>query len=161
MLLSKNLVGWVVLVSVPGMFWQAGASASVADHYRLPNALQKAERAVERGHPDHALGLLEGRIDGLREPSTQAVAHALICQAHYQKQDYVRAEKSCDLAANTGRPSWNHLNNRGVMRFMLGRYDEALSDFRQAASIMLSASSAQSRSIRSNVSAAKRRMASR
>lgn len=161
MLLSKKLVGWVALVSVPSMFWQAGASAGVADHYRLPNALLKAERAVERGDPDRALGLLEGRINDWRHPTSQAEAHAVICQAHYQKRDYVSAEKSCNIAVNTGRPSWSHLNNRGVMRFKLGRFDEALTDFRQAASIMLSASTTQSRSIRSNISAAQRRTASR
>ena len=161
MLLSKKLVGLVVLISVPSMFWQARVSANVADHYRLPHVLLKAERAVERGNPDHALDLLAGRIDDLRDPSMQAVAHALNCQALYQKQDYLGAEKSCDVAVNTGRPNWSHLNNRGVMRFMLGRYNAALTDFRQAASIMVSASKEQSRSIRSNVSAAQRRLASR
>lgn len=162
MLLSKKVVGLVVLISVPSMFWQARASASAADHYnRLPNVVLKAQRAVEKGHPERALDLLAGRIDSLPFPAGQAHAHALICQAHYQKQDYLSAEKSCDVAANTGRPSWSHLNNRGVMRFMLGRYDEALTDFRQAASIMVSASKEQSRSIRSNVSAATRRLASR
>ncbi|MGI9285933.1 MAG: tetratricopeptide repeat protein [Pseudomonadales bacterium] len=161
MLLSKKLVGMIVLISVPSMFWQASVSANVVDHYRLPNVLLKAQRAVEKGHPERALELLAGRIDSLPSPNGQAQAYALICQAQYQQQDYASAEKSCDIAANTGRPRWSHFNNRGVMRFMLGRYDEALIDFRQAASIMVSASKVQSRSIRSNVTAAKRRLASR
>ena len=95
MLLSKKLVGMIVLISAPSMFWQASVNANVVDHYRLPNVLLKAQRAVEKGYPERALGLLAGRIDGLRHPDNQAQAHALICQAQYQKQDYASAEKSC------------------------------------------------------------------
>lgn len=160
MLLSKKLVGMLALISLPGMIWHATASASVEDTYRLPSVLVLAQRAVEKGKPRHALALLDGRIDSLRDPNHRAQAHALVCQAHYQQKDYVNAEKSCDIAASTGRPSWSHFNNRGVMRFTLGRYDEALTDFRRA-STMLTASQQQSRSIRSNVAAAKRRLATR
>ena len=161
MLQSKKLVGLCLLASLPMIFWQTKVSAGVADTYRLPSVLVQAQQAVEKGKPGRALGLLAGRIDSLRDPDHQAQAHAVICQAQYQQQDYASAEKSCDIAATTGRPSWSHFNNRGVMRFMLGRHDEALTDFRQAASIMLTASQQQSRSVRRNVSAAQRRLASR
>lgn len=159
MLLSKKLVGLLVLVSLPGMFWQVKVNASVVDHY-TPNVLLKAQRAVEKGKPARAIGLLDGRIQTLRDPNHQAEAHALICQAQYQQRDYASAEKSCDIAVNTGRPSWSHFNNRGVMRFLLGRYSEALTDFRRAASIRVTASSEQSRAMRKNASAAQRRLAS-
>ncbi len=155
---KKKLVGMLAVIALLGM-WQTPVNASVADTYHLPTVLVQAQRAVEKGNPEHALDLLAGRIEALRAADHQAQAHALVCQARYQQQDYVSAEKSCDIAVNTGRPSWSHVNNRGVMRFMLGRYDEALTDFRHAASIRVSASLQQSRSIRRNVAAAERRLA--
>ena len=158
MLRTKNLIGLFTLVT---LVWHTQLSASVAHSYRLPTVLVQAQRAVEKGNPGRALDLLNGRMENLREPNDKAQAHALVCQAKYQQQDYANAEKSCDMAVNTGRPSWSHFNNRGVMRFVLGRYEEALADFRQAAAIMLTASQQQSRSIRSNVAAAERRLASR
>ena len=162
MLISKKLVGLLALISVTSMAWQTEASADTMDNHRLPSVLQKAERALENEDPDRAIGLLEGRIDAMRHQVAQAQAHTLMCKAHYQKQDYLSAEKSCDLAVTTDRLNWSHLNNRGVMRFMLGRYDEALNDFSHAGAIaLLPASTSQSRSIRNNVSAAQRHIASR
>lgn len=161
MLQSKKLAGLLALAALPAMFWQTTASAGLADSYRPPSVVVLAQRALDKGKSVRALALLDGRIEGLRDSNHQAQAHALVCQALYQKKDYVAAEKSCDIAVSTGRPSWSHFNNRGVMRFALGRYGEALTDFRQAASTMLTASRQQSRSVRSNIAAAKRRMASR
>ncbi len=159
MLIAKKLVGLLV-ISVPAMLWQANVSAEVLDSLHLPNVLLKAEKALAKGNPDRVLELLETRIGNLHRPADQAQGYALICQAHYQKQDYDSAEKFCDKAANTGRPYWSHFNNRGVMRFKLGHYDAALTDFRQAASTMYLASHVQARSVRRNVAAAQQRQVS-
>ena len=158
MLPTKKKLELFVLVTLISV-WHIPVSASVAHTYRLPALLVHAQRAVRKVEPEQALDLLVGRIESLRDADHRAQAHALVCQARYQQQDYVSAEKSCDAAINTGKPSWSHVNNRGVMRFMLGRYDEALTDFRHAASIMVSASLQQARSIRRNVTAAQRRLA--
>jgi len=82
--------------------------------------------------------------------------------AEYQKHDYISAEKSCDLAVKSDRPNWSHYNNRGVMRFMLGDYEAALGDFRRAASFaLMPGSKSESRSIRKNVYATEKILASR
>lgn len=159
MSVTKKLVGLLIIIT-PAMAWQANVSAEVLGFNRQPIVLLKAERAVATGNPDRVLALLETRIGNIHRPADQAQGYALICQAHYQKQDYNSAEKSCDKAANTGKPSWSHFNNRGVMRFKLGQYDAALTDFRQAASSMYSASRVQARSVRSNVAAAQRHLES-
>ena len=157
MFISKKLIGLFTLLFVTSMFWQTQASADTMERHRLPIALKKAERALRNQDPDRAISLLEGRIDGMRHKVAIAQAHALICKAHYQTHDYLSAEKSCDLAVTTGRPNWSHVNNRGVMRFMLGRYDDALKDFSRAASrALIHASHSQSRSIRKNIAAAQR-----
>ncbi len=161
MLQSKNLVGLFTLAALPGIFWQTPVSASMADGYRPPTVLVQAQRAVEKGKPKRALDLLAGRIEALRAADHRAQAHALVCQARYQQRDYAGAEKSCDIAVSTGTPNWSDVNNRGVMRFLLGRYHDALTDFRHAASIGVTASLQQSRSMRRNAAAAQRRLASR
>ena len=158
MLLAKKIVG-ILVVTASAMAWQANVSADFYGFTRQPIVLIKAERAVAKGNPDRVLELLATRMDNIHRAEDQAQAYALICQAHYQKQNYASAEKFCDKAANIGKPSWSHLNNRGVMRFKLGQYDAALTDFRQAATRMYSASHAETRSVRRNLAAAERRLA--
>lgn len=157
MLISQRLLRLFGFVAVASMFWQTQASADTFESHRLPIVLKKAERALRNQDPDRAIDLLKGRIERMRHEVAQVHAHALMCTALYQLGDYVRAEKSCDRAVMSGSPNWSHFNNRGVMRFKLGRYDEALSDFSRAASMaLIPASYTQSRNIRKNVSAAQR-----
>jgi Flp pilus assembly protein TadD len=158
MSLSKKIIGLVSLVLVSGMFWQTGVSAAVINHSHVPTVLLKSERAVVKGQADRALSLLAGKIEDMKDASHRAQGHALVCQALYQKQDYINAEKSCDIAVKEGKPNQSHLNNRGVMRFMLGRYDEALRDFRKAVLIVSVDSPSLSKSVRRNLSAAERRV---
>ena len=107
------------------------------------------------GEADRAIELLIAKVDDLQRPNLRSKGHALLCKAQYQKQGYVLAEEHCDKAVNLGSPSWSNLNNRGVMRFLLGRYDEALTDFTQASSIMLaSAPKSQMLSVKNNIASA-------
>jgi Flp pilus assembly protein TadD len=152
MKLIEKLSSILVLATASGMLWQAPAQADVFSHYQ-PNVLIKAERALQSGKPDRALTMLDGRIANLRHVGLQAQGHALVCKAHFQKRDFVSAEQACDKAVNTGEGSlsWSDVNNRGVMRLMLGRFDDALNDFHQAAVM-----NPGSRSIHRNISTAKR-----
>jgi len=162
MLQLKRFVGLFTLVSLTSTFWQTQAYADTLESHRLPIVLKTAERALRNQDPNRAMDLLKGRIDGMRHEVARAQAHALMCKAHYQASDYVSAERSCDLAVTTGHPNWSHFNNRGVMRFMLKRYEEALNDFSRAASLaLLPATNSQSRKISKNVYAAQRRIASK
>ena len=147
MRLPRNLATALIMAVVSSSLWQSNVSADVFDHYK-PNVLVKADRALQRGQPDRVLELLTGRIETLRHAPYRGEGYALVCKAYYQNQDFLRAEKACDDAVNATTSNWSHLNNRGVMRYLLGRYDEALSDFRQAAAV-----NAKSRSIRENLSA--------
>jgi Flp pilus assembly protein TadD len=113
---------------------------------------------VSRGETDRAIELLIANVDDLQRPNLRSKGHALLCKAQYQKQDYVLAEEHCDKAVNLGSPNWSNLNNRGVMRFLLGRYQEALTDFTQAASRMsLSAANSQKWSVKNNIASAQTR----
>ncbi len=150
MKLSKKLINVCVLASVIGVFWQAQANAGVMAQYQPP-VLLKAERAIENSNPDRVLSLLEGRITELHQASFQAEGHDLICQAYRDKGEYAKAEQACNEAVNLDGSAlnWSYLNNRGVMRLLLGRNDAALEDFRQAAVI-----NPNSRKVRRNMSVA-------
>lgn len=163
MLSSKIIFGLAIVSSLPLVLWQSSANASrpagTPLFLQTPNLLLKAERSVARGQSDHVIQLLGGRVDELQRRYLRSSGYGFLCQAHYQKQDYVSAEKSCDKAVTIGRPGWSTLNNRGVMRFKLERYEEALADFEKAASIMMRTSSvSQRRSVRHNISAAGERI---
>ena len=158
MLLSKRFTAISVLMAFPLTFWLTGASANAPVYNPDPVVLKKAERMVSQGEADRAIELLTAKVDDLQRPNLQSRGHALLCRAQYQKQDYALAEEHCDKAVNLGSPNWSNLNNRGVMRFLLGRYNEALTDFTQAGSIMmLSAPKTQMRSVKSNIASAQTR----
>ena len=155
MKLSKRLIGLTILSALPFALWQTTAHASTTVYNPEPKVLSKAERNVARGKPDRAISLLSARVDDLKRPKHRAKGYELLCTAYYQKHDYVSAEMYCDKAATTGSPSWSHLNNRGVMRFQLGQFDEALTDFRHAASIMMmTAPPSEKLAIKRNIAAA-------
>lgn len=150
MKLTKNLINICVLASVIGVFWSGLANADLRTQYQPP-VLLEAERALEGSNPDRALTLLEGSIAELHQATFQAEGHDLICQAYRDKGEYSKAEQACNEAVNLGGSAlnWSYLNNRGVMRLLLGRNDAALEDFRQAAVI-----NPNSRKVRKNMSVA-------
>ncbi|MFT6288581.1 MAG: hypothetical protein ACJA09_003344 [Alcanivorax sp.] len=151
MFLSKKIPTLAILSLLPITLWQSEVNATRFNH--TPTILIKAERSVARGQSDRVIQLLGGKVDDLSRPEQKSAGYGFLCVAHYQKEDYVSAEKFCDKAATTGSPDWSHLNNRGVMRVKLERYDEALVDFRKAASIMMVASSiSQRHSVKRNIS---------
>ena len=158
MLTSKRFATISAVAAFPLAFWLNGASASTPVYHQEPIVLKKAERMVSRGEADRAIELLGAKAADLQRPNLRSKGHALLCKAQYQKQDYVLAEEHCDKAVNLGSPNWSDLNNRGVMRFLLGRYKEALTDFNQAGSIMMvSASKSQNRSVKNNIASAQSR----
>ena len=126
----------LALASVAALLWQADANADAIDHYQ-PGVLAKANRALQQGNSDRALALLEGRVADLRSGPHQAEGYGLICRAYFQQHDFQAAEKNCDEAVTIGGGAsvWSHLNNRGVMRLLLDRPDDALADFRRAAAM--------------------------
>ncbi|MEH6516397.1 MAG: hypothetical protein V7742_06920 [Halioglobus sp.] len=159
MLLFKNIPSLTIVAVTLLAPWQTTVSAATPVYSHIPATLVKAERSVARGQPDRVIQLLGNKVENLRRPEMQAIGYGLLCQAHYQKEDYVSAEKFCDKAATTGAPNWSHLNNRGVMRVKLERYDEALVDFKRSASIMLaSAPTAQMHSVKRNISSTSERI---
>jgi len=132
---NKVLITALGVAAMSAMLWHGRANADVLGHYQPP-ALLKAEWALERGNPDRALALLDSRKAELRRWRAEADASALACRAWYDKGDFERAEQACDQAVQQGggAAAWSHLNNRGVMRLLLGRTDEAIADFHEAAS---------------------------
>ena len=87
----------------------------------------------------------------MRKSSNQAEGYGLICRAYFQQQDFQAAEQNCDKAVTIGGGAsvWSYLNNRGVMRLLLDRPDDALADFRKAAAM-----NPTERSVRRNMSLA-------
>ncbi|MDZ7785173.1 MAG: tetratricopeptide repeat protein [Halioglobus sp.] len=147
----RILISVIAVAAVTTLLWQSRANADTIDHYR-PSVLIKAERALERGNPERALSLLEGNLEGLRRDAYRADGNALVCRARYEKGDYAAAEQACDTAVRlgSGPQVWSHLNNRGVMRLLLGRVEEALQDFEAAADL-----NPQAWSIHRNIDAAR------
>lgn len=109
------------------------ARADVLAHYE-PQAFAKAESALERDNPDRALQTLHRQRAIVDHDRYAARKQALVCRAQFQKRDFEAAEQACNIAVQRGahKDMWSHLNNRGAARLMLGRYDEALADFRKA-----------------------------
>jgi tetratricopeptide (TPR) repeat protein len=140
----------LAVASVAALLWQADANADAIDHYQ-PGVLAKANRALQQGNSDRALALLEDRVADMRKSSNQAEGYGLICRAYFQQRDFQVAEQNCDKAVTIGggASAWNYLNNRGVMRLLLDRPDDALADFRKAAAM-----NPTERSVRRNMSLA-------
>lgn len=107
------------------------ADASSPLHARV---LIQAERALTHGKPERAIALLSTKVDSLRLHEQRARGYALLCKAHFQKEAFTEAERACDAAVQEEEEDahWSHLNNRGVMRLLLGRLDEAEADFESA-----------------------------
>ena len=153
MFISKKVLSLTILSLLPIASWQSEVNASTTVFNPNAKILVKAERSVARGQSDRVIQLLGKKMNDLRWPEQKSTGYGFLCLAHYQKEDYVSAEKFCDKAVTTGAPNWSHLNNRGVMRFNLERYDEALVDFRNAASIMMApALNSQMHSVKHNIS---------
>lgn len=136
------------------ILWPTYAKADVHSHYQ-PNVLVQAERALDRGKPDLTLQLLQQRSSQLASASMRAQAHALVCKAHFKKRNIVAAERACDEAVKNGNEvaNWSDLNNRGVMRLLLGKLEKAQKDFQKA----LVANSS-SRAVRRNLNLLKRQL---
>ena len=132
----KNLFSVLAIASVAALLWQADAYADALDHYQ-PSVLAKANRALQQGDSGRTLALLEHRVADLRSGSYRAEGYDLICRAYFLQQNFQAAEQNCDRAVRAGgtASAWSHLNNRGVMRLLLDRPDDALVDFRRAAAI--------------------------
>ena len=109
------------------------AHADALSHYE-PQTFAMAEKALERGNPDRALKLLHSQRAMLSHNKHVGRTEALVCRAQFEKRDFAAAEHACNVAVQRGRHQdmWSHLNNRGAVRLILGRYDEALADFRKA-----------------------------
>lgn len=133
MRIHKITLTVIGVVAVMAMLWQARAYADVADHYQTP-VLQKAERALESGHPHRAAWLLQEHMESFQRSATRAQGYSLLCRAHIATGNYSLAEQACDaalaLGANVG--AWSDHNNRGLSRLLLDRFDEAIVDFQRA-----------------------------
>ncbi len=116
----RTLITLVAAVSVTALLWQGSAGADTIGHYQ-PTVLRKAELALQHGHPDHALALLQGRGAELRRWRAEAQGSDLMCRACFEKGDYVSAERACDEAVLAGGESaWSYVYHRGVMRLAAG-----------------------------------------
>lgn len=132
----KILATTLGVVATTSLLWHSQARADAIDHYQ-PAYFHKAEQALEQQQPEKALALLTGRLNGLRHTSYKAAGYDLVCRAHYQLGDYATAEEACSRAVSLGggASAWSYVNNRGVMRLVQGKVQEALTDFEQAASL--------------------------
>jgi len=130
----RILLSVLAVAAVSLMLWHSRVEAEPLEHHR-PAVLIKAERALARGNPDRALALLESGRAELRRNPDRAEASGLVCRAYYERGDYAAAEAACDTAVALGESNeraWSYLSNRGVMRLLLGRVDEAIHDFEAA-----------------------------
>jgi len=131
----KMLVSLFAAASMGALLWHGPVAADTLGDYQ-PTALRKAEAALQNGHPDHALALLQGRESEIRRWRVEAQANDLMCRAWFEKGDYTKAEHTCNEAVlAAGDSAWNYVYHRGVMRLLLGRVDEGIADLRRARSM--------------------------
>ena len=131
--------GQRVLISVVGvlilsvLMWHGKANADIGARYSPP-VLFKAERALDRGNPDRAVELMRGSISESRRRGVKSDVNSILCRAYYQQGDFSLAEQACTQALELGAAgvAWSNFNNRGVMRLLQGRYEEAIADLRSA-----------------------------
>jgi tetratricopeptide (TPR) repeat protein len=125
-----NVIAATVMLT---LLWNHRAAADTLGVYQ-PTVVRQAQWALQRGNHDHALALLAHRGAELRRWRAEAQGNGLVCQAWFQKGDYVRAEQACDLAVRAAaEPNGQYLYNRAVMRLLLGRIDEAVVDLKRVA----------------------------
>lgn len=132
----KKISTLLALATAVAMLWHFEASADTANHYQ-PNRMVRAAEALEHNRPDRTLAMLQGWVEKQRTKSRRAEGHSLMCRAYFLKRDFAKAEEACDAAvlAEGEERNWSHLNNRGVMRLMLGQLNAALDDFQEAAEL--------------------------
>lgn len=118
------------------LLWHGQAQSDAIDAYQ-PQVLKRAGRALELGRPELALSRLEGETENLRPGPLRAAGFGLACRAWFELEDFASAQQACDAAVREGggASAWSHLNNRGVMRLMLGEVEAALADFNAAAEL--------------------------
>jgi tetratricopeptide (TPR) repeat protein len=134
---QRTLVNLITITAMLTLLllWHNRAAADTLGDYQ-PTIVRQAQWALQRGNHDHALALLARRGTELRRWGAEAQGNGLICQAWFQKGDYVRAEQACDLAVRAaGEPNGQYLYNRAVMRLLLGRIDEAVADLKGVATM--------------------------
>ncbi len=130
---QRTLINVLAVTVMLTLLWNTRAGADTLGAYQ-PTVVRQAQWALQQGNHDHALALLTQRGAELRRWRAEAQGNGLMCQAWFQKGDYVRAEHACDLAVRTaGEPNGQYLYNRAVMRLLLGRIDEAVADLKGVA----------------------------
>ena len=128
---QRMMIAVIAVTAMLALLWHARASADTLGVYQ-PTVVRQAQWALQRDNPDHALALLAHRGAQLRRWRAEAQGNALVCQAYFQKGEYLRAERACDLAVRTdSHASEQYLYNRAVMRLLLGRIDEAVADLKR------------------------------
>lgn len=78
-----------------------GTRADVLSDYH-PQVLSEAGRALESGRPERALSLLHRQRAILRHEKFLGQRNALTCQAYFQKQQFLKAERACAEALAQG-----------------------------------------------------------
>lgn len=121
---QRILINVLAVTVMLTLLWHNRAAADTLGDYQ-PTVVRQAQWALQHGNHDHALALLAHRSAELRRWRAEAQGNALVCQAWFQKGDYVRAEHACDLAVRAAEPNGQYLYNLAVMRLLLGRIDEA------------------------------------
>jgi hypothetical protein len=128
----RMLVSLFAAASISALLWHGPVAADTLGDYQ-PTVLRKAEAALQHGHPEHTLALLQGRGTEMRRWGAAAQANDLMCRAWFEKGDYAKAERACNEAVlAAGDSAWKYVYHRGVMRLLLGRVDEGIADLRRA-----------------------------
>jgi Flp pilus assembly protein TadD len=130
---QRVFISIVGVLTLSVLMWHGKANADIGGRYNPP-VLSKAERALERGNPDRAVELMQGSISESPRRAIRSDVNSILCRAHYQQGVFDLAEQACTQALALGGDgaAWSNLNNRGVMRMLQGRYEEAIADLRSA-----------------------------
>jgi len=93
--------------------------------------IRNATKAFERGDIGETIRLSRLALDGDLATSDRFNAHNILCVSYIRLKLFETAIDACD-AALVVRRDWRALNNRANAYFEMGRYDNAIADYRSA-----------------------------
>ena len=96
-------------------------------------ALNNGARAIDNNDMARGIALTRDALDSdMLSPFQEAKAYNNLCVGFFKLKLFEEALKNCDQAIEISSKNWTYYNNRAGAHWGLGRYDEAIEDYKKA-----------------------------